>query len=87
MIYLTASGIELGVKAVSTPVFPLVQCSDKKLLKLYLNDPGILSSVLYGNNIQAILNNHLSVNLGSLYESRVILIIIKDCSKKQKIFP
>ena len=67
--YLTASGIALGVKAVSTPVFPLVQCSDKNLLKLYLNDPGILSSVLYGNNIQAILNDHLSVNLGSLYES------------------
>ena len=67
--YLMASGIALGVKAVSTPVFPLVQSSDKNLLKLYLNDPGILSSVLYGNNIQAILNDQCSVNLGSIYET------------------
>ena len=67
--YLTASGITHEVRAVSTPVFPLVQNSDKNLIKLYLNDPGILSSLLYGNNIQAILDDRGSVNLGSIYET------------------
>lgn len=67
--YLTASGIALEAKAVSTPVYPLIQNSGKNLLKLYLNDPGILSAILYGSNIQAILNDDLSVNLGSIYET------------------
>jgi predicted AAA+ superfamily ATPase len=61
----------LEVKAVSTPVFPLLQSSGKNLLKLYLNDVGILSCILYNNNINAILNDNQSVNLGSIYESVV----------------
>ena len=69
--YLTASGIAMGVKAVSTPVFPLTQDMEKNLLKLYLNDVGILTAVLYGNNINAILNDECSVNLGSVYETVV----------------
>ena len=69
--YLTAAGIALAVQAVSTPVFPLLQEGSKNLLKLYLNDPGILSAVLYGNNIRAILDDQESVNLGSIYESAV----------------
>jgi predicted AAA+ superfamily ATPase len=69
--YLINSGIALEVKAVSTPVFPLLQSSGKNLLKLYLNDVGILSCILYNNNINAILNDNQSVNLGSIYESVV----------------
>lgn len=69
--YLTAAGIALDVKAISTPVFPLSQRMEKNLLKLYLNDPGLLSYVLYGNNINAILNDELSINLGSVYETAV----------------
>ena len=45
--YLTASGIALEVKAVPAPVFPLTQGMEKNLLKLYLNDPGILTVVLF----------------------------------------
>jgi len=69
--YVTTSGIALDVKAIPTPVFPLTQSSEKNLLKLYLNDPGILTAILYGNNINAILNDELSINLGSVYESVV----------------
>ena len=41
------------------------------LLKLYLNDVGILSALLYGNNIRAILEDVRSINLGSVYETVV----------------
>ena len=66
--YLISAGIALSVQAISTPVCPLIQSSGKNLLKLYLNDVGILSGILYGNNIQAILSDEESINLGSVYE-------------------
>ena len=69
--YLINSGIALEVKALSTPVFPLIESSNKNLLKLYLNDVGILTNILYKNNVKAILNDENSVNLGSVYESVV----------------
>ena len=69
--YLINSGIALEVKALSTPVFPLIESSNKNLLKLYLNDVGILTNILYKNNIKAILDDENSVNLGSVYESVV----------------
>ncbi len=69
--YLINSGITLEVKAVSNPSFPLIETSSKNLLKLYLNDVGILTNVLYKNNINAILQNENSINLGTVYESVV----------------
>ena len=69
--YLINSGVALEVKAISTPVFPLDERSGKNLLKLYLNDVGILSALLYENNIRAILDSESSVNLGTVYEAVV----------------
>lgn len=69
--YLISAGIALSVQAISNPAFPLIQSSGKNLLKMYLNDVGILSGILYGNNIRAILDDERSVNLGSVYESVV----------------
>ncbi len=69
--YLTSSGIALEVQAVSTPVFPLTQHSGKNLLKLYLNDVGILTGILYQNNIRAVLDDTRSINLGTVYEAVV----------------
>lgn len=66
--YLISAGIALNVQAISTPVFPLIESSGKNLLKLYLNDAGILSGILYGTNIRAILDDERSINLGSVYE-------------------
>ncbi|MCR4874341.1 MAG: DUF4143 domain-containing protein, partial [Clostridia bacterium] len=67
--YLINSGIALEVKAISTPTFPLIESSGKNLLKLYLNDVGLLSNILYRHNISAIMNTESSVNLGTVYES------------------
>ena len=69
--YLINSGIALEVKAISTPVFPLIESSGKNLLKLYLNDVGILTSILYKNNIRAVMDDEKSINLGAVYESVV----------------
>lgn len=69
--YLISAGIALNVQAISNPIFPLIESSGKNLLKLYLNDVGILTGILYGNNIRAILDDATSINLGSVYESVV----------------
>lgn len=69
--YLVSSGIALEVKAISKPSFPLIENSGKNLLKLYMNDVGLLTSVFYGSNINAIMNDVASINLGSVYETVV----------------
>ena len=69
--YLISAGIALNVQAISTPTFPLIESSGKNLLKLYLNDVGILTSILYDRNIRAVLEDERSINLGSVYESVV----------------
>ena len=69
--YLISAGIALEVKAVSTPTYPLVENSGKNLIKLYLNDVGILSGIFYRNNIKAVMADVRSVNLGSVYETVV----------------
>ncbi len=69
--YLVSSGIALEVKAISRPSFPLVENSGKNLLKLYMNDVGLLTGIYYGNNIKAVMEDVPSVNLGSVYETAV----------------
>ena len=69
--YLISAGIALSVQAISTPVFPLIESTGKNLLKLYLNDVGILTEILYGNNIRAILDDTRSINMGAVYETVV----------------
>lgn len=69
--YLISAGIALNVQAISNPAFPLIESAGKNLLKLYLNDVGILTGILYGNNIKAILDDERSINLGSVYENVV----------------
>lgn len=69
--YLISSGISLDVHAISNPHFPLSESLQKNLLKLYLNDVGLLTGLLYHNNIRSVLEDMRSVNLGSVYESVV----------------
>ena len=59
------------VSAITDVKFPLIESSTKNLLKLYLNDVGILTGVLYGSNISAVLNDVPSINLGAVYETVV----------------
>lgn len=67
--YLINSGCALGVKAISDPRFPLIESSSKNLIKLFFNDVGILTNILYKHNIAAILNNDKGMNIGSVYET------------------
>lgn len=69
--YLINAGIALDVNAISTPVFPLIESSTKNLIKLYMNDVGILTNILYKNNVRAILDDVRSINLGTVYENAV----------------
>lgn len=69
--YLTNSGVVLQVRAISNPKFPLLESESKNLLKLYLSDVGLLTNLLYGTNVNAVLGDVLSINLGSVYESVV----------------
>lgn len=69
--YLINSGVVLSVQSISNPKFPLKESESKNLLKLYLSDVGILTNILYKTNINAILGEENSVNLGSVYESVV----------------
>lgn len=69
--YLTASGVAIEVRAISNPKFPLGESEVKNLLKLYMNDVGILSYLLFNTNVNAILKDDRSINLGNLYETAV----------------
>lgn len=69
--YLIGAGIALNVQAISNLTFPLIESAGKNLMKLYLNDVGILTGILYRNNIRAILDDQKSINLGSVYETVV----------------
>ena len=69
--YLTNSGVALEVSAISNPRFPLIESDQKKLVKLYLNDVGILTDILYGPYVNAVLQDVTSINLGTVYESVV----------------
>ncbi len=66
--YLISSGIALETKAISNPKFPLIESSSKNLIKLYLNDVGLLTNILYKYNINVILDD-VNVNLGAVYET------------------
>lgn len=69
--YLTYSGVALEVSAISNPCFPLAESDQKKLVKLYLNDVGLLTNLLYELNVNAVLQDNKSINLGTVYESVV----------------
>lgn len=74
--FLSASGVALEVKAISNPSFPLIESGVKNLLKLYLNDVGMLTGILYHNNIKPVIDTECSVNLGSVYESVVAMELV-----------
>jgi hypothetical protein len=69
--YLIAAGVVLEVKAISQPTYPLIENSGKNLLKLYLNDVGILSGIYFRQNIMAVMQDVCGLNLGAVYESFV----------------
>lgn len=69
--YLISSGIALDVLAVSNPKFPLKESEQKTLIKLYLNDVGLLTNILYRYNVNAVIGSENSINLGAVYETAI----------------
>ncbi|MGM9853802.1 MAG: ATP-binding protein [Muribaculaceae bacterium] len=69
--YLINSGIVIASYAISNPKYPLAESQMKNMLKLYMNDVGMLSAQLYLYNVQPILNDIPGINLGAVYESVV----------------
>ncbi|MBQ8703173.1 MAG: ATP-binding protein [Bacteroidales bacterium] len=69
--YLISAGVALEVRAIANPTFPLISSAKKNLLKLYLNDVGLLSYILFRNNVTAIKDDQLGINLGAVYETVV----------------
>lgn len=69
--YLISSGTALEVSAISNPKYPLAESAHKNLMKLYLNDVGLLTMLLYKNSIRPVISDEDSVNLGSVYKSVV----------------
>ncbi len=74
--YLFDSGIALPSRAISNPVFPLTESASKNLLKVYYNDVGLLTNILYKNKIEAVLNRDKGINLGSVYETVVAMELL-----------
>lgn len=73
IVYLLDSGCVNAVQACADPKFPLQQSVRSSLLKLYYNDVGILTGILYGKNLDAVLSSPSPVNLGSVYETAVAM--------------
>lgn len=69
--YLVFSGCALKVHATNNLKFPLLESLSKNLIKLYFNDVGLLSNLLYHDNGDAIFFEENKINLGSLYETMV----------------
>lgn len=59
--YLTSSGVTIGVYAIS----------ENNLLKLYLNDVGVLTAQLYYHDLRPVLEERRGVTLGAVYENVV----------------
>lgn len=74
--YLFDSGIAIRSRAVSNPVFPLIESNSKNLVKAYFNDVGLLTNLLYKNNIDAVIDKDKGINLGSVYETAAAMELL-----------
>lgn len=69
--FLSGSVLVVPARCLAEPRPPLLLSQKKSLLKLYLNDVGLLSFLFYDKDIRSVLDNKRSVQLGSLYENAV----------------
>ena len=53
-----------------------MQSKSKNLIKAYFNDVGLLTDILYKNNVFAVLNKDSGINLGSVYETAAAMELI-----------
>ena len=62
------AGVALEVTCCADISFPLLGSAKRNLVKLYMNDVGILTSLLYRYNVKALREDVPHVNLGNVYE-------------------
>lgn len=71
-LWLTAAGVAIPTYNVDEPVSPLSLASNRKTLKLFLNDIGLLDAALLPTGIrQKLLQGEQDVNYGAPYENAV----------------
>lgn len=69
-LWLTAAGVAIPVYNVSEPVVPLALSRERKTLKLFFSDTGLLVSELVDTGIrEKLLNNETVINYGAPYEN------------------
>ncbi len=71
-LWLTHAGVALPVYNVTEPVLPLTLASERKTLKLFLNDIGLLGTALFDTGVrQKLLDGEKEINFGAPYENAV----------------
>ena len=70
---LVASGVALETNCSSIPSFRLLESEKRNLVKLYLADIGVLTSLLYKYNVKAIIDDIPHINLGNVYETAIAI--------------
>jgi len=69
-VWLTNAGVGIPVYNVSEPVVPLVISVNRRLLKLFLSDVGILTNCLMDTEIRTkLLSREKSINYGAVFEN------------------
>ena len=69
-LWLTNACVAIPTYNVSEPVLPLELSSQRKTLKLFMNDVGLLNSCLLDTGIrEKLLNNEKEINFGAPYEN------------------
>ena len=69
-LWLSAAGVAIPTYHVNEPTIPLVLSAERKTLKLFSNDIGLLVSQLVDTGIRTkLLNDELEINYGAPYEN------------------
>lgn len=85
-LWLTNAGVAIPVYNVTEPAIPLILASERKTLKLFLNDAGLLCNQLFDTGIrEKLLNGEKIINFGAPYEN-VCAQLLWSHGFKEKLF-
>lgn len=65
---IVGAGVALEVTCCADISFPLLDSARRNMVKLYMNDVGVLTALLYGYGVKALREDVPHVNLGNVYE-------------------
>ena len=76
-LWLTSAGVAIPTHHVNEPIIPLALSKERKTLKLFYNDVGLLVSQLVDTGIrEKLLNNEKIINYGAPYENVAAQLLI-----------